>query len=110
MYCKNCGTSIPDDVIFCPTCGAVQSATGAPTGGGPTETPMRAPTGAPAQKKKTSAGPLFWVGWICLMLGLISVNFVGGAYGNGIGLLLLLISVVINLGIWWKQRREQKKR
>ena len=51
MYCKNCGTQIPDNALFCPACG---TRTGVSIQNTPAETPVPAAE-APAPAEEITA-------------------------------------------------------
>ena len=65
MFCKNCGTQIPDGTKFCPNCGA-QVETEAPK----TETYTGTVNGATGGPKKRSIG-------VCILLSIVTCGIYG---------------------------------
>ena len=65
MFCKNCGTQIPDGTKFCPNCGA-QVETEAPK----TETYTGTVSGAPGGTPKRNIG-------VCILLSIVTCGIYG---------------------------------
>ena len=63
MFCKNCGTPVPDGVKFCPQCGT-------PAGGNAGRT---AAGGKTVQKSRTSGRPPVMAIAVCVILSLIHI-------------------------------------
>lgn len=89
MFCKNCGTEIPEGAGFCPSCGTPAGADAPKTAGEPaqpTQQPAQPTPPAANRKSKIAAGLLG------IFLGSLGIhNFYLGF--NKRGLLQLLLSV-----------------
>ena len=77
MFCKKCGSQIPDNSAFCPECGAAVSAAQAEQ---PSNAPM-APAAKPAMDKKRLTG-IIAVGAAALVVIIILVAILAGG-GKG---------------------------
>ena len=81
MFCKNCGSQLPENVAYCPNCGApVESETKQEQTSAPNPEPTPVQNGAPlgGQDKLT-------IILLCLFLGSIGIhNFVMGENKKGI--------------------------
>lgn len=89
MFCKNCGTELPDGAGFCPSCGTPAGADAPKTAGEPaqpTQQPAQPTPPAANRKSKIAAGLLG------IFLGSLGIhNFYLGF--NKRGLLQLLLTV-----------------
>ena len=89
MFCKNCGTNIPDGENFCPNCGAPAAGQGA------------APAGAaPVRAASNGLNPtlVLWMGLGGLILGTAGAfmfGFISGLLGLALGIVGLVFSIKI---------------
>lgn len=68
MFCKNCGSSLPDDVKFCPNCGTENTEDSVPSNGVPSQ---KSPNAIVGQQE-----PVPLSQWCWLLLNFIP--FIGG--------------------------------
>ena len=96
MFCRFCGTQIPDNAKFCPNCGADLAPAPAPTpdvpaSGGFTYTPAPAvpePTAAPERGMKWFKFIIYFQLWVTMLTSLVNAGkyFTGGFYDGNAGL------------------------
>jgi hypothetical protein len=92
MFCKNCGTNIPDGGNFCPNCGTPAAGQGAaPAGAGST----RAASSASAGISPTA---VLWMGIGSLILGIVGALLFGTVVAL-IGLALGIVGLIFSIKI-----------